>query len=84
MGDGSYEWAVWGTAITQCPTWTSNNGQDDLVWHQAASWTSNPTVGSYKYCRIYKSEHKNETGNYITHFYNGNSMVQDGGVWTWS
>ncbi|HEM3717234.1 TPA: GBS Bsp-like repeat-containing protein [Streptococcus suis] len=46
------------------PTWTSNKGQDDIIWHEA----SRQSDGSYKYT-VKKSEHKNETGNYISHVY---------------
>ncbi len=46
------------------PTWTSNKGQDDIVWHEA----SRQADGSYKYT-VKKTEHKNETGTYISHVY---------------
>ncbi|HFI0798779.1 TPA: GBS Bsp-like repeat-containing protein, partial [Streptococcus suis] len=46
------------------PTWTSNKGQDDIIWHEASRLSD----GSYKYT-VKKSEHKNETGNYISHVY---------------
>ncbi|HFI0149232.1 TPA: GBS Bsp-like repeat-containing protein, partial [Streptococcus suis] len=46
------------------PTWTSNKGQDDIIWHEA----SRQSDGSYKYT-VKKSEHKNETGSYISHVY---------------
>ncbi|HFI2434952.1 TPA: GBS Bsp-like repeat-containing protein, partial [Streptococcus suis] len=46
------------------PTWTENKGQDDIIWHVA----SRQVDGSYKYT-VKKSEHKNETGNYISHVY---------------
>lgn len=46
------------------PTWTSANGQDDLVWHKA---TKQPN-GEYVYT-VKASEHKNEQGIYVTHAY---------------
>ncbi|HEM4277403.1 TPA: GBS Bsp-like repeat-containing protein [Streptococcus suis] len=46
------------------PTWTSNKGQDDIIWHEA----SHQADGSYKYT-VKKTEHKNETGTYISHVY---------------
>ena len=45
------------------PTWTIINGQDDLIWHQGefknGKWS----------CHINLSQHKGETGPYITHIY---------------
>lgn len=66
---------VHGPTVTYCPTWTNNNGQDDLIWHTAScNWYG---------CNCYfeKSEHKNESGTYITHFYNG-STFSAGIDWT--
>ena len=51
-------------ANVQFPTWTNNNGQDDLVWH---SGTFN--ANNYWTCRINRSDHKNETGTYTVHVY---------------
>lgn len=45
------------------PTWTAKNGQDDLIWYTAA--ISGSTATFY----VSSSEHKNESGNYITHIY---------------
>ena len=58
--------AIQGVSV---PVWTSKDGQDDLVWHQA----SRQSDGSYK-VRINVSDHKAETGEYIVHLY----YVQDG------
>ena len=58
--------AIQGVSV---PVWTSQNGQDDLVWHQA----SRQNDGSYK-VRINVSDHKAEAGEYIVHLY----YVQDG------
>ena len=58
--------AIQGVSV---PVWTSKDGQDDLVWHQA----SRQSDGSYK-VRINVSDHKSEAGEYIVHLY----YVQDG------
>ena len=58
--------AIQGVSV---PVWTAQNGQDDLVWHQA----SRQNDGSYK-VRINVSDHKAEAGEYIVHLY----YVQDG------
>jgi peptidoglycan hydrolase-like protein with peptidoglycan-binding domain len=52
-----------GVAKVQFPTWTDNNGQDDLIWHDATA-----DGNSYSY-RVSISDHKNEYGRYITHIY---------------
>ena len=54
----------WGTDKVQFPTWTENNGQDDIVWHQGTY--SNGKAS----CRIKTSEHNHEKNcYYITHIY---------------
>ena len=51
----------------QFPTWTVNNGQDDIIWYNAISETrNNHKVWHY---HVKKSEHNNETGWYTTHIY---------------
>ena len=45
------------------PTWTSNNGQDDIKWHVA---TISGNTASY-YVNV--KDHKNESGRYETHIY---------------
>ncbi len=45
------------------PTWTTANGQDDLVWHQAT--VSGDTATFY----VPTSAHKGESGVYNTHIY---------------
>ena len=45
--------------------WTSANDQDDRVWHSISGNTL--TVNA--------SSHKNESGVYMIHFYNGNTIV---------
>ena len=58
----------------QFPTWTSNNGQDDIQWYTAAKGTRHSTV--VWYYGIRKSNHKNETGVYNTHVYANGKMIQ--------
>ena len=52
-----------GISRVQMPTWTNANGQDDLVWHEAS--VSGDTATFY----VPASEHKGESGTYITHIY---------------
>ena len=59
-----------GLKEVQVPTWTSNKGQDDLVWHKATKQSD----GTYK-ATIRASDHKNESGEYITDPY----LVQEDG-----
>jgi hypothetical protein len=49
----------------QFPTWTENNGQDDIIWYEATSKMKNNKKTWYY--SIKKSEHNNENGTYITH-----------------
>lgn len=54
----------------QCPTWTSNNNQDDI----ASDWEHNSAVRAYKHegkyrFRVNISDHNNEYGLYNTHIY---------------
>ena len=46
------------------PTWTTNKGQDDLIWYKALKQDD----GSYK-ARIDYSRHQYEFGNYTVHAY---------------
>ena len=55
--------AYMGVSHVLMPTWTKNNGQDDLVWYQAV--VSGNTASYY----VRTSEHNNETGTYVTHVY---------------
>ena len=52
-----------GVTKVQFPTWTENNGQDDLIWHDASV-----SGNTYSY-RISVSDHNNEYGRYVTHIY---------------
>ena len=53
-----------GLREVQMPTWTENNWQDDLQWHNAIIVDGNTAYWDVK---IY--DHNNETGTYITHVY---------------
>ena len=55
------------TKVTM-PTWTDANGQDDLVWHNA---TISGTTATFN---VKVSDHKNESGKYITHIYAYDAM----------
>ncbi|MDG4507249.1 GBS Bsp-like repeat-containing protein [Streptococcus suis] len=60
------------------PTWTESGGQDDIVWHEA----SRQSDGSYL-AKINKTQHKYESGKYISHvYYRGHdgSMTAIGGA----
>lgn len=52
-----------GTKYVKFPTWTAANGQDDIVWYDAAIY---PTRALR---RIYYSDHNNEKGLYYVHIY---------------
>ena len=52
-----------GISHVEMPTWTENEWQDDLIWHQAA--VSGNTATFY----VKTSEHKEEAGHYFTHIY---------------
>lgn len=52
-----------GVSSLQLPTWTEKNGQDDLVWHNAS------VAGNTATFHVKASDHKGETGSYITHIY---------------
>lgn len=49
------------------PTWTSKNGQDDIIWCSETKMTQ--PYGQTGQVRINKSSHNNETGIYHTHIY---------------
>lgn len=49
------------------PTWTSKNGQDDIIWMKSQNSSGTHTI------TIYKSDHNNEGGTYYTHIYKSNS-----------
>lgn len=45
------------------PTWTTNNGQDDIVWGKGT------IAGNTVTYRVNTSAHNGETKNYVTHIY---------------
>ena len=61
-----YDRENWLTQV-RLPTWTVNGGQDDIVWHDASKGDRCNTTAWYY--DIKKSQHKNESGTYITHIY---------------
>ena len=68
-----------GVTSVRFPTWTDNNVQDDLIWHDGT------ISGDIATCYINSSEHNNETGIYITHIYaydaaGNNHSVSTGGI----
>ncbi len=50
------------------PTWTANNGQDDIIWYEGI------IDGNRAICYIYRSDHNNESGIYYTHIYAYDTM----------
>ena len=62
------------------PTWSNEQGQDDLIWHKAQKQSD----GTYKFT-VRSSEHKNSVGDYSVHLYyvqNDGKMVGVGGTTT--
>lgn len=58
-----------GVSKVEFPTWTINNGQDDLKWHIGSPWSENAN-GTITYsAKINASDHNNEQGYYTTHIY---------------
>ena len=53
-----------GVKIVKVPTWTQNNSQDDLIWHEAKQTSDNTWTYTVK-----TSEHGNERGVYYTDVY---------------
>lgn len=53
-----------GITAVKVPVWTSQSGQDDIVWYDA----SKQTDGTYK-VNVKLSDHKNERGEYNVHLY---------------
>lgn len=53
------------------PVWTSNGGQDDLVWHQATEGEYVVDGKSYNWMTKFDidKDHKGESGSFIAHFY---------------
>ena len=62
------------------PTWSNEQGQDDLIWHKAQKQSD----GTYKFT-VRSSDHKNSVGDYSVHLYyvqNDGKMVGVGGTTT--
>lgn len=53
-----------GISKVRVPTWTDNNGEDDLKWYDA----QNLGNGEWKYT-VNTNQHNNEKGKYISHIY---------------
>ncbi|MEK4852823.1 GBS Bsp-like repeat-containing protein [Paenibacillus sp. FSL H7-0756] len=68
LGEGYYEVSIDGIPANvtrmEFPTWTNQNGQDDLIWYQGERESSS----KWK-IKIPFANHGNETGIYITHLY---------------
>ncbi|MBF7075601.1 GBS Bsp-like repeat-containing protein [Streptococcus sp. HF-100] len=54
----------YGVREVKLPTWSSVNGQDDIIWYTAAKRAD----GTYK-ITVKASDHKNSTGEYNVHLY---------------
>ena len=54
----------YGVREVKLPTWSSVNGQDDIIWYTAAKRAD----GTYK-ITVKVSDHKNSTGEYNIHLY---------------
>lgn len=68
-----------GVARVLFPTWTTADGQDDIIWHEG--WVNGNIAG----CRVNFSDHKNSRGEYAIHIYAydnvGNvSSIDSGGI----
>lgn len=59
------------------PTWTESAGQDDLVWMDGTKTTISNGVEAWEF-KVKRSDHKNESGDYITHAYAGDDF---GNLW---
>nr|WP_275433062.1 GBS Bsp-like repeat-containing protein [Streptococcus cristatus] len=62
------------------PTWSNEQGQDDIIWHKAQKQSD----GTYKFT-VRASEHKNSVGDYSVHLYyvqNDGKLVGVGGTTT--
>ena len=67
-----------GVREVKLPTWSSVNGQDDIIWYTAAKRAD----GTYK-ITVKASDHKNSTGEYNIHLYyiqNNGKLVGVGGT----
>lgn len=58
----------WGVSSVAFPTWTVNNGQDDLPAQFLTTQLGTKDGDRYTF-RVNASAHNNETGSYVTHIY---------------
>lgn len=58
----------WGVNKVAFPTWTSEHGQDDLDRDYMSNALGSKDGDTYTF-EVSVSDHKDETGNYITHIY---------------
>ena len=56
-------------AYLRYPTWTANNGQDDIKWYEATTKTTRNGNSSVYGYTINTANHNNESGPYNTHVY---------------
>ncbi|SUN80522.1 N-acetylmuramidase [Streptococcus milleri] len=70
----------YGVREVKLPTWSSVNGQDDIIWYTATKQAN----GTYK-VTVKASDHKNSTGLYYVHLYyvqNNGTLIGVGGTST--
>ena len=70
----------YGVREVKLPTWSSVNGQDDIIWYTATKRAN----GTYK-VTVKASDHKNSTGLYYVHLYyvqNNGTLIGVGGTST--
>ncbi|WP_455145865.1 GBS Bsp-like repeat-containing protein [Streptococcus constellatus] len=70
----------YGVREVKLPTWSSVNGQDDIIWYTATKQVN----GTYK-VTVKASDHKNSTGLYYVHLYyvqNNGTLIGVGGTST--
>ena len=74
---------VFGKTMGWCPTWSDNNGQDDVYWHKAAKG-NNPFWRCILNKNVsYEGVYHRDSGNYITHFYTEDKSEAYGYGWSW-
>ena len=72
MNDNRFHVAFYNTgySTTRLAVWTTKDGQDDLEWIE----TSGLNNGGFIF-KIYKSKHKNESGEYRLDLYSGKTFI---------
>lgn len=65
------------TTHIKVPTWTDNNGQDDIIWHEGESgnWIIDGKMYNFR-AYVPVSQHNNEHGDYTVHLYAYNSFTE--------